>query len=270
MIHSVKEQITADFEKAKSAGGVRVGRIRQILQDALTQTVTELKQGTGEMGSIAKETTVTLRENFKDGQKPAQQNEVVPMQVEIQDETDVTVVAVELTVERPAEPLYSELAGSELVDTINAECFETVPPQVVEPVSEPAEPTTTESFVDSLKALLEQRMHSFKDGETYAMLQEQLTKLKTLMATVDVKLANRYGNRYEGLKQEFSQDMAKAKIWYENMKASDNARGISLVEHKQAELVSKTGETGVTIAQKEEKIKQLLKERWQTATKFQK
>ncbi len=104
-MNPMKDQISADFEKAKSAGGARVGRIRQIFQDALTQTVSELKQGAGEIGSIAKESTSTLTENLKNAQKTASENEVVPVQVEIHDEVEaanLVVVSVEPTATEPS------------------------------------------------------------------------------------------------------------------------------------------------------------------------
>jgi flagellar motility protein MotE (MotC chaperone) len=249
MTHSVKDQLAADFDKAKSAGSARIGRIRQIFQEALTQTVTELKQGTGEIGSIAKDSTSALTENLKNAQKSASP-EVVPVQVEIQDEGTETV-SVENSIEDTVLPPTAEEVVIEIM------------PQASSQQAEPA----SESFVDSLKALIEQVVRSLREGEAYATLQQQLTKLKQQMTVLDAKLSERYGDRYEGFKQEFNQDIEKTKAWYEGMKTDANASGMNVLEYKQAELVIKMGEVGVTIAQKEEKIKQRLKELWQTTTK---
>lgn len=264
MTNPVKKQLAADFEKAKSTGSVRVERIRQIFQDALAQTVTELKQGTGETRSIARDSISTLTENLKNTQATPQ--EVVPVQVEIQDDS---VDAVILVVEPDAE---SSSVHSVLIENQSSE--DVVLPQAViessqeQALSQPAELPAAESFTDSLKGLIAQVMRSLKEGEAYATFQQQLVKLKQQMSVLDAKLASRYGDRYEGFKQEFNQDVEKTKTWYEGMKTDANVRGMNVVEYKQAELVIKMGEAGVTIAQKEEKIKQLLKELWQTTTKF--
>lgn len=227
----------------------------------MTQTVSELKQGAGEIGSIAKESTSTLTENLKNAQKTASQNEVVPVQVEIHDEVEaanLVVVSVEPTA---TEPSLADVQPSE----------QSVQPSVVVMIEEPAsgqqEPATAESFADSLKALIGQMVRSFQAGEAYATLQQQFDKLKAQMAILDVKLTDRYGDRYGKFKQEFNRDVENTKAWYEGMRVDADARGMNVIEYKQAELVIKMGEAGVTIAQKEAKIKQLLKELWQTATK---
>lgn len=247
MTNPVKEQLAADFEKAKSASSVRFERIRQIFQAAFAQTVTELKQGTGEIGSIAKDSTSTLTENLKNAQKPAPQ-EVVPVEVEIQDEQAEAPIVADPVTEVVAQPAMAE----EVVIEISS------------PASQQTE-STPEGLLDSLKALTQQMVRSLKEGEAYATLQQQLTKLREQMLVLDGKLSDRYGERYERAKQDFKQDVENTKAWYTDMKADANASGVNVLESKQAEIATKMGEAGATIAQKEQKIKQLLKELWQTA-----
>lgn len=257
MTNSFKDQLATNFEKAKNAGSVRVERIRQIFQDAVTQTMTELKEGTGEMRSIAKESTSTLTENLKQPQKTAVQTEVIPVQVEIQDDgVEPTVAVVD-----SAEPSLFDAASTEVHISTDV-----VQPQADEQAA--SQSSTSESLVDSLKTLIEQALRSFKEGATYANLQQQFAKIKEQLAVLDVKLSERFGERYKNTKQEFNQDMERTKAWYEEMKENANTSGMNLLEYKQAELVIKMSEAGMTIAQKEAKIKQLLKELWQTASKF--
>lgn len=54
MTTAVQERIVTDLQKAKSEGGTRVARIREILQTAVAQTVAEVKEGSNEIGQIAK------------------------------------------------------------------------------------------------------------------------------------------------------------------------------------------------------------------------
>jgi hypothetical protein len=305
MSNPMKDRIAADLEKAKTVGGTRAERIRKIFQDAFSQTVTELKGGTSEIGSIAKDSTSTLignlKENLKDKQSDTVQVTAVPVEVKIEDHdenaTEMTVAetvaetvvetpvpetpvadAAEVTVEirSEAEPTSVETATThseqrvELVELV--ETVEAVEPQGAEPLvgstsdstsisgEEPAQ-NLSGSLSDSLKAMAERLLQSIQQGETYASVKQQLTAL-------DAKLTARYGTRYETFKQEFKQDITKAKTWYEATKANDAVRGTSWAEQKQSELTVKMGETGATIAQKEQKIKQLLKELWLTVSKF--
>lgn len=277
---NAKEKMTADFEKVKSAGGVRVDRIRQIFQDALTQTVTELKQGTHEIGSIAKESTSTLVEGLKDNQKNAKPETVIPVEVEIQGDDKVNeVVKSESTEDIKEVPADFELIQPELIQPEliqpDAEQFNINVTDQPTPADQPSEEptpsrdhTSVESFAASLKALAEQIMHSLQSGEAKAAVQPQIDKLKALLGILDTKLAAQYGERYDAFKQEFNQDMGKAKTWYDHLRADADAQGMNFFEYKQAELVIKMGEAGVAIAQKETKIKQLVKELWQTVTQF--
>jgi hypothetical protein len=280
MSNPMKEQIAADLEKAKVVGGSRAERIRKIFQDAFSQTLTELKGGTSEIGSIAKDSTSTLignlKENLNDKQSDVEQVTTVPVEVKIEDhdesvaesiiestviETPVTDVSdVTVEIHSAAEPM---MAPSTDLDQ-PVQLVEQAPETPIETISvsseEPAQ-NLSGSFSDSLKAMAERLLQSIQQGETYASVKQQLEAL-------DAKLTARYGTRYEAFKQEFKQDMVKAKTWYENTKAENAASGTNWVEQKQADLEVKMGQTGATIAQKEQKIKQLLKELWLTVSKF--
>ncbi|MBF2048740.1 MAG: hypothetical protein EDM05_031170 [Leptolyngbya sp. IPPAS B-1204] len=310
MTNPKKDQIAAELEKIKALGGSRAERIRKIFQDAFSQTVTELKAGANEIGSVAKESTSTVISTLKEkrqAENETMQPAAAPVEVKIDDddenlvatpEANATDVVVEVQpsinqaspiLESPVEPLAVEPMGTTPVSF--EQSVEPVIEPVVEPVAEPvAEPIveiiepaaqTSEapivptavadeetsqsqvgSFADSLKTLAERLLRTIQESETYASVS---ASVKQKLAMLDAKLTGRYGVRYETFKQEFQQDMAKAKVWYENTKANDAERGTSWVEQKQSELQTKMSETGATIAQKEQKIKQLLKEVWQTA-----
>jgi hypothetical protein len=290
MSNSFKQQITAELQKAKNAGGVRVERIRKILQDAASQTVSELKEGTGELRSIAKDSTTTLIETLKDKPQTSTQEVHTPVEVVIEsaDEPESLATLEVVTLEQPPATPVQLLGPAE--DPIVAVSPVPVSPVAVSPVTASpvtaspipevletpveiavaiSEPTTqadqqsateaeaaTSTFVDSLKALIEQ----VRQSEAYA-------KLKRQFATIDTNLSARYGERYEAFKQEFNQDMQKAKIWYDGQRVNADATGSNWLERKQAEFEVKMSEAGATIASKEQKIKYLLKELWQTVTK---
>lgn len=62
MSEPVKENITVDLQKAKSEGKMRAERIQGIVRDAFSQILTEVKEGSGEIKVIVKD---TLSENLK-------------------------------------------------------------------------------------------------------------------------------------------------------------------------------------------------------------
>ncbi len=66
MSDSIKDRITTDFEKVKAQGGTRATRIGEIVRDAASQAITELKAGSGEIGTIAKDTFSSISNNLNE------------------------------------------------------------------------------------------------------------------------------------------------------------------------------------------------------------
>jgi hypothetical protein len=61
MTDSLKDRLSSDLQRAKTEGGTRATRIREILQGAATQSLAELKDGTAELRSIALQSVETLK-----------------------------------------------------------------------------------------------------------------------------------------------------------------------------------------------------------------
>ncbi|MFM7424324.1 MAG: hypothetical protein ACKO7W_04905 [Elainella sp.] len=301
MPESIKDQLTADLQKVKSVGGDRIDRIRKIFQEALTQTVSELKEGGTEVQSIAKESN--LAELLK---KPAASEaapEVKPVTVTIEDmdavnldtnsaassevtdagSTDKTVVNEIITDETIVEALLESASPTHQskpqIAIVDAPVGGTTP--VVNPISTAApdltdtEPAATEQpdpgsanpLPASVQAILDRITAFWNDEQTQAQVKPVVTKLNQLLAFADRKLAGHYGERYDAFKQEFREDMQETKVWYNKVKAKAVETGEFWLDRKQTDFEVKAGEAGATIAQKEQKIKQLLKELWQTVTK---
>ena len=269
-MNSVKEQIAADLNKAKTAGGQRLERIGKIIQDALSQAVGELKEGSSEIQSIAKEST--LIETLKPkSTTTATAATPAPVEVKIDEDDDVTDVVI--IIEEPVTDAETELQSELILDDVVNEVPNAASEVSSETVSDAAEaeaeaataePKAVQSLIDSVNAAIDRLVAFANDEKTRTMVQPYLDKLNAALGLLDEKIAARYGDRYSSFKQEFQQDMGKAKVWYTETRANMDANGTSWVDQKQAELEVKLGETGATIAQKEAKIKQLAKEFWQT------
>ncbi len=71
MSESIKEQITADLQKAKSEGKMRTDRIQEIVRDAFSQTIAEVKEGYCEVRATVKETFSKILETRKHSEETA-------------------------------------------------------------------------------------------------------------------------------------------------------------------------------------------------------
>lgn len=281
MMNSVKQQFSTDFNKAKTAGGQRLERIGKILQDALSETVSELRAGGSEIQAIAQESSVV--ETLKT--KPTAAPVAEPVEVKIDGDNEVTdevanvvamptdtlddsaVNAVEpavLTDEQIAETVL-EAVVSESASVESASVESSKSSQSVSTSS--AEPAAVQGLINSINAAIDRIAAFIKDDKTQAAVQPYVNKLNAMLESLDGKIASRYGERYSSFKQEFSQDMGKAKAWYGEARANVSENGTGWVNQKQAELEIKLGEAGATIAQKETRLKQTAKALWQTARK---
>lgn len=193
MSDSIKNRISTNLQKVKETGGVRAGRIRAILQDAATQTLTEVKQGAGEIGTLARSSLSTV----------------------VNDGTPET-----------------------------------------EGTAEGAEPTPVSLRTRLLAAfqVLQTRLFGQLNRE-YGDLHTQYTNLKQRAIQLDARLAERYGDRYTAIRQRLD----GAVVWYNAQTARYETLDVTALEQKQAEFATRTGEMGVTVAQKEQQFRQQLK-----------
>lgn len=117
------------------------------------------------------------------------------------------------------------------------------------------------SSSSTVKSILAAVFNALKlEFSTFA--QRQSVELKQQTSNWDAKLEQKYGDRYTTRKQQFH----NAAAWYN--KATNQAQTIqpSPFERKQAEIGATWGESGTRFAQKEQQIKQQIKQRLQTLT----
>jgi hypothetical protein len=68
MTNDIKTQLQIDFQNAKLQGSTRVARIRDILRSAASQTMDEVKQGSGEIREIATGRFSTVIDTLDEGE----------------------------------------------------------------------------------------------------------------------------------------------------------------------------------------------------------
>lgn len=68
MTNDIKTQLQTDFQNAKVQGSTRAARIRDILRSAASQTIDEVKQGSGEIREIATGRFSTVIDTLDEGE----------------------------------------------------------------------------------------------------------------------------------------------------------------------------------------------------------
>ncbi|HEY9598224.1 MAG TPA: hypothetical protein V6D33_11200 [Cyanophyceae cyanobacterium] len=138
----------------------------------------------------------------------------------------------------------------------------------VNPVDEKKEETADKTSSIHAKSLLLAIFKIVKSRlvtsihQSYTEWPNQYAKLKDKAVDLDVKLAERYGDRYAAVKQR----LEKGATWYKEATVQAKATETTVLEQKQAEFETKLSEAGATVAQKEQQVKQQLKELLRAAT----
>jgi hypothetical protein len=249
MSNLVKDKIKINLDRAKSQGKIRAEHIREIVKDAVVQTIAELKEGSGEIGLIVKDAISTVIADLKvDLQGSDKENsEKITASIEgaiagstYQRQQAIAerrerLLAIQTQLDEQQEQLDRE--SSAIMMDIKAV-------ELTDPNSEE----------------INLAVNTYQEHQELGVLQEQYIKLKAQLAVLDKKLADRYGDRYQEIKQQWE----KAKTWYDQKKVEANASGVIPLQQKQAEIDEHLGEFGSVVARKEEQIKQGLKAIWES------
>ncbi len=70
---SVKDRIVTEFEKLKNQERIRAERVQEIVRQAFSQAVSEVKEGSGEMRAIAQDAISVTVEELKEKGKDAKE-----------------------------------------------------------------------------------------------------------------------------------------------------------------------------------------------------
>ena len=244
MPNLVKEKITTNLDKAKSQGKIRAEHIREIVKDAVVQTVAELKEGSGEIGLIVKEAISTVMADLNGSGKEKSENITASIEGAIAGSTHQRqqaiaerrerLLAIQTQLDQQQEELDRE--SSAIMMDIKAVELPDINPEEI-----------------SLA------VNTYQERQELGVFKEQYVNLKSQLTGLDEKLLSRYGDRYEEIKQQWE----KVKTWYDQKKVESETSGVIPLQQKQAEIEKTLGGLGSVVARKEEEIKQNLKEIWQ-------
>ena len=244
MSESRKERIIADLQQAKQTGQLKTENIREIVKNAIAQTISEVKEGQTEIVGLVKDAIAAVTETFQE--KSGEIKEEVTQAIEgaidgvsevrrktiSKTQSEIQTLEAQVVVEEAE--LQQEIDGA--LTTIQKE-------------SSDKSDKVTQAIAEAIIAI--------RDSEEFALLQKRYAQLKAQLAVVQANLANRYGEQYE----EVNKYLNEAKTWYEKVKEEPEVF-TEPVKQKRAEFEQKLGEAGSAVARKEKQIKQLLQELW--------
>jgi hypothetical protein len=243
----VKEKITTNLDRAKGEGKLRAENIREIVKDAVSQTVAELKEGTGEIRSIVKDAIAAVVGDLKGNETEDHERITASIEGAIAGSTD----------QRQQEIAQRRIRLSAIQSQLD-EQQEQLDRETSEMMTDIKSLSMTAPH-DNNSEVINLAVSNVQERQEVGVLQEQYFNLRDQLASLDKKLAVRYGDRYSEIKQQWE----KAKTWYDQKKTEAETSGTIPMQQKQAELECNVGDFGAVVARKEKEITQNLQDLWQ-------
>lgn len=227
---TVKERIAQDLAQVKEKGSARTQRIREIVQAAVADAVNEIKDGSGEIRNIASDAVTAVIDNFKSKGQQAKDEVMAAMEGAI------------AGVSNNQQQTGNNQSVSE------EQILEAVDGALV------AVERTQQKTPRNLMSLLLAVFNTLK-GRLLNNLQKDSVSLKEVLANWDVKLTDKYGDRYTQVKQRWETAQTSYQATKTKM-ANGEPAGVNQYQTKADEKAAKAGET---VAQTEQVIRQQLK-----------
>lgn len=255
-VEQIREQIKSELAAAKTTGQLRSERIREIVQDAISQTksqvATELKAGSSDIRTIVKDTVGAVSESLQE--KGSEIKEEITAAIEgviegfssrrrqaiAKNQSEVKQLQAQIDTEEEA--LQKEIDRL-LID--------------VEEAGKESSPNIKESIASAI--------NNFKNSEEFALLKKRYAQLQAQAAILRANLAARYGGRYEEIKE----NLEEAKNWYNRTRTKADT-GVDQAEQKrsQLQLEESLREAGEALGKKERQLRNILSDLLRTAAEL--
>jgi len=242
LIEQVREQIKAELQQAKETGQLRSGRIREIVQAAISQVGTEIKAGSSDVRLIFRDTVSAVSESLQE--KGSEIKEEVTAAVEGFIEGFSSGRRQSITKNQSE---VKQLQAQ--IDTQEEELQQEIDRLIID-VEEAGKESSPK-----LKELIADSINSFKNSEEFALLKKRYAQLQAQAAILRANLAARYGGRYEEIKE----NLEEAKNWYSRTRSKTEVV-VDQADHKRAQLDERLREAAEAIARKERQIRNILSE----------
>jgi metal-responsive CopG/Arc/MetJ family transcriptional regulator len=245
-----KNRIKDALEQAKQQGQLRSEKIKEIVRNAVSESILEVKEGRKDIAALVQNAVAALLETVREEGG------------EIKEEIAATLEGAVEGVSSARRQLLSK-ERSEIkqlqsqIDLEEAELQQEIDGALVEVK------TVESNRSEKVKEAIESAIDNIRNSEEVALLQKRYAQLKAQLAIIDANLAERYGDRYDEVKHYLDE----AKTWYD--RAQENPEEFTdRVDRKRVEFESQLSEAGSAVARGERQLKQRLKELWHSITEI--
>lgn len=246
----LKAQITQELNQAQAVGQLRVERIRDIVQSAVTQTAQEIKFGSSDIRLIVRSVLSAVSESLQETRS------------EIKEEV---TAAIEGAIEGINSWRHQSIAKTQVEVKQLQEKLETEEDQLQQEIERLLTDfkETAKDTSPKLKVTIESAINTLANSEEVALMRKRYAQLQAQAAILRANLAARYGGRTE----EVNRYLEEAKNWYNRSRPQAEAV-VQQVEQKHLQLEEKLGKAGVGVAQKERQLRQILGDLLKTAVEL--
>lgn len=247
-LQRIKDQITTELQEAKATGQLRSGRIREIVQSAVSQVASEFKAGSNDIRVIVKDAVSAVSDSLKERGGEIKEEVTATIEGAIEGisslrrksiaKTQAEVKQLQDKVDNQEEELQQEI--TRLLSDVEADVKDTPP---------------------KLKASIEAAINTLRNSEEAALLQKRYAQVQGQAAILKANLAARYGGRYE----EVREYLDEAKAWY----SRNHSKTEAAVEQAEQKLEERLRETKEVITKEGgQKLRKLLGELLQAASEL--
>lgn len=247
MATDIKERIATDLQKAKQEGGLRSDRIREIVKIAVSEALGEVKVGSGEIGTIAKDAIAAVIDLVKERGQEAKAEMAASVEGVVDGIRESRQTAIAQT-QSQMDQLQTDL------DAHTQQLEADVDGALV------AIETEARQSNSDVKTILTKIVGTIRESKQFAVVQEQYAKLRSQLAVLDERLAEKYGDRYDQVKHQLEKYWENAKVWYEKNRTEVESGKSDPVEKTQVGLGEKFAQAGSFVAKKEQEIKAKIKD----------
>lgn len=244
----IKDRITSDLKKAKDEGGLRAERIREIVKSAVAQAFEEVKEGSVEIRTVVRDAIAAVVELAKDRGQEAK--------AEVAASVEGVIEGIRASREKEIANTQAQVDQLQSQIDVQAQQLEADVDSALVAIETEAKQSSSSEF----RSLLENLVGTIRESKQFLAVKEQYARLRSQLVKLDESLAERYGDRYDYVKQQLEKYWESATVWYEKNKAEVATGKPDPVQKAHINLGVKMAEAGAVVAKKEREIKERIKD----------
>ncbi|MBW4537882.1 MAG: apolipoprotein A1/A4/E family protein [Myxacorys chilensis ATA2-1-KO14] len=242
MANSVKEKISSDLKQVKEVGQLRRDRIRDIIQGAISQVMSEVKGGSGEVRSIVKDAFSSAIEGIQENSSHAKE--------EVSASVEGVIEGISHARHKRISETESELNRLQAqLDQQEGELEQDVEAGLAG-LKEAGKDLSAE-----MREQIDHAIETIRNSEEAYLLKQRYAQLQAQMSILRANLAARsevYYDRAQG-------HLEDAKRWYDQARPQAEVAKAK-ADQKAEEFDARLGEAGTALARRERQVRQLLRD----------